>query len=194
MSCTLLPKAAKLVWAKQLTWLPGLVVFVKVQFVYTTKRKMGNPLCWLPSVLSPNVDGDLRRHLPRGKQCLSHCCLSPNCVNFQANILINSLLSLEWYTITTNCCGNGCGAVSADTQSGMTAQKNKICFKACMMQKPSFILCRIYSKRSHEPQARNKVKYLFRNTPPSEKWRQRKFYAYEGCVHDLKRTKSQMEL
>ncbi len=40
MSCTPLPKAVKLVWAKQLTRLPCLVVYVKFQFVYTTKSKM----------------------------------------------------------------------------------------------------------------------------------------------------------
>ncbi len=39
MSCTPLPKAAKPVWAKQLTRLPCLVVYVKFQFVYTTKSK-----------------------------------------------------------------------------------------------------------------------------------------------------------
>ncbi len=33
MSCTPLPKAAKPVWAKQLTRLPCLVVYVKFQFV-----------------------------------------------------------------------------------------------------------------------------------------------------------------
>ncbi len=37
MSCTPLPKAAKPVWAKQLTRLPCLVVSAKFQFVYTTK-------------------------------------------------------------------------------------------------------------------------------------------------------------
>ncbi len=37
MSCTPLPKAAKPVWAKQLTRLPCLVVYFKFQFVYTTK-------------------------------------------------------------------------------------------------------------------------------------------------------------
>ncbi len=34
MSCTPLPKAAKPVWAKQLTRLPCLVVYVKFQLVY----------------------------------------------------------------------------------------------------------------------------------------------------------------
>ncbi len=34
MSCTPLPKAAKPVWAKQLTRLPCLVLYVKLQFVY----------------------------------------------------------------------------------------------------------------------------------------------------------------
>ncbi len=34
MSCTPLPKAAKPVWAKQLTRLPCLVVYAKFQFVY----------------------------------------------------------------------------------------------------------------------------------------------------------------
>ncbi len=38
MSCAPLPKAVKLVWAKQLTRLPCLVVYVKFQLVYTTKR------------------------------------------------------------------------------------------------------------------------------------------------------------
>ncbi len=36
MSCTPLPKAAKPVWAKQLTRLSGFVVYVKFQFVYLT--------------------------------------------------------------------------------------------------------------------------------------------------------------
>ncbi len=35
MSCTPLPKAAKPVWAKQLTRLPCVVVCVKFQFMYT---------------------------------------------------------------------------------------------------------------------------------------------------------------
>ncbi len=38
MSCTPLPKAAKPVWATQLTRLPCLEVYVKFQFVYTTNR------------------------------------------------------------------------------------------------------------------------------------------------------------
>ncbi len=37
MSCTPLPKAAKPVWAKQLTRLRCLVAYVKFQFVYTYK-------------------------------------------------------------------------------------------------------------------------------------------------------------
>ncbi len=37
MGCTPLPKAAKPAWAKQLTRLPCLVVYVKFQFMYTTK-------------------------------------------------------------------------------------------------------------------------------------------------------------
>ncbi len=44
MSCTPLPKAAKPVWAKQLTRLPCLVVNVKFQFVYTTSSKIGSQL------------------------------------------------------------------------------------------------------------------------------------------------------
>ncbi len=44
MSCTPLPKAAKQVWAKQLTRLPCLVVCVKFQFVYTKISKMGSQL------------------------------------------------------------------------------------------------------------------------------------------------------
>ncbi len=40
MSCN--PNTAKPVWAKQLTRLPCLVVYVKFQFVYTTKSKMGS--------------------------------------------------------------------------------------------------------------------------------------------------------
>ncbi len=44
MSCTLLPKATKPVWAKQLTRLPCPVVYVKFQFVYTTKSKLGSQL------------------------------------------------------------------------------------------------------------------------------------------------------
>ncbi len=38
------PKAAKPVWAKQLTRLPCLVVYAKFQFVYTTESKMGSQL------------------------------------------------------------------------------------------------------------------------------------------------------
>ncbi len=41
MSCTPLQKAAKPVWAKQLTRLPCLVVYAKFQFVY-------NKLRWSP--------------------------------------------------------------------------------------------------------------------------------------------------
>ncbi len=41
MSCTPLPKAAKPVWAKQLTRLPCLVVYVKSQFVYIRTLKKG---------------------------------------------------------------------------------------------------------------------------------------------------------
>ncbi len=44
MSCTPLPKAAKPVWAKQLTRLPCLVVYAKFQFVCTTKSKMGSQI------------------------------------------------------------------------------------------------------------------------------------------------------
>ncbi len=44
MSCTPLPKAAKPVWAKQLTRLPCLVVYVKFQFVSTTESKMDSQL------------------------------------------------------------------------------------------------------------------------------------------------------
>ncbi len=44
MSCTNLSKAAKLVWAKHLTQLPCFVVYVKFQFVYTTKSKMCSQL------------------------------------------------------------------------------------------------------------------------------------------------------
>ncbi len=43
MSCTPLLKAAKPVWAKQLTRLPCLVVYVTFQFVSATKTKMGSP-------------------------------------------------------------------------------------------------------------------------------------------------------
>ncbi len=41
MSSPPLPKAAKAVWAKQLTRLPCLVVYVKFQFVYTTTSEIG---------------------------------------------------------------------------------------------------------------------------------------------------------
>ncbi len=44
MSCTPLPKAAKPVRATQLTRLPCLVVYVKFQFVYTTKSKIDSLL------------------------------------------------------------------------------------------------------------------------------------------------------
>ncbi len=44
MSCTPLPKAEKPVWAKQLTRLSCLVVYIKFQFVYATKSKMGSQL------------------------------------------------------------------------------------------------------------------------------------------------------
>ncbi len=49
MSCTALPKAAKPVWAKQLTWLPCLVVYVKFQFEHTTKTKMDSQLLLAPT-------------------------------------------------------------------------------------------------------------------------------------------------
>ncbi len=49
MSCTPLLKAAKPVWAKQLTRLPCLVVYVKFQFVYTTRSKMGSQLLLGPT-------------------------------------------------------------------------------------------------------------------------------------------------
>ncbi len=39
MSCTPLPKAAKLVWAKQLPRLPCLAVCVKLQFVHACKSQ-----------------------------------------------------------------------------------------------------------------------------------------------------------
>ncbi len=39
-----LPKAAKPVYAKQPTRLPCLVVYVKFQFVYTTKSTLGSQL------------------------------------------------------------------------------------------------------------------------------------------------------
>ncbi len=38
MSCTPLPKAAKHVWATQITQVPCLVVYVKSQFVYTINQ------------------------------------------------------------------------------------------------------------------------------------------------------------
>ncbi len=44
MSCTPLPKAAKPVWAKQLTRLSCLVVYVKSQLGYATNSKMGSQL------------------------------------------------------------------------------------------------------------------------------------------------------
>ncbi len=44
MSCTSLPKAAKLVWANQLTRLPCLVVYVKFPFAYITTSKTGSQL------------------------------------------------------------------------------------------------------------------------------------------------------
>ncbi len=61
-SCTPLPKAAKPVWAKQLTRLPCLVLYVKFQFVYTT-RSLTKPI-QLPnspyySAFSPNSDNVL---------------------------------------------------------------------------------------------------------------------------------------
>ncbi len=40
MSCTHFTKAAKPVWAKQLTRLPCLVVYVKFQFVCNTKKNV----------------------------------------------------------------------------------------------------------------------------------------------------------
>ncbi len=42
MSCTHLPKAAKPVWAKQLTRLLCPVVYVKLQSTYTNKSKMSS--------------------------------------------------------------------------------------------------------------------------------------------------------
>ncbi len=40
---TPLPKAAKPAWAYQLTRLPSLMVYVKVQFVYTTSNSLAPP-------------------------------------------------------------------------------------------------------------------------------------------------------
>ncbi len=42
-SCTPLPKAAKLVWANQMTRLPCIVVNVKFQLVYSTTSEIGSP-------------------------------------------------------------------------------------------------------------------------------------------------------
>ncbi len=44
MSCTPLLKAAKPVWANQLTRLPCLVVYVKFRFVYITASQIGSQL------------------------------------------------------------------------------------------------------------------------------------------------------
>ncbi len=44
MSCAPLPKAAKPVWANQLTRLPYLKVYAKFQLVYTTTSKIGSQL------------------------------------------------------------------------------------------------------------------------------------------------------
>ncbi len=49
MCCTPLPKAAKPVWAKQLTRLPCLVVYIKFQFVYSTESEMGSQLLLSPT-------------------------------------------------------------------------------------------------------------------------------------------------
>ncbi len=76
MSCTPLPKAAKPVWAKQLTRLPCLVVCVKFQFVYTTKSKMGSQLL-LDSTYS-------QVQLGRGSQKAFNECL---CVSNICNIM-----------------------------------------------------------------------------------------------------------
>ncbi len=49
MSCTPLPKAAKPVWAKQLTRLPCFVVYVNSQFVYLTiEREVPLRLSFFP--------------------------------------------------------------------------------------------------------------------------------------------------
>ncbi len=60
-SCTPSPKAAKLIWAKQLIRLPFLVVCVKCKFVYTAKSKMGSQLLLAPPVHTSNCDGDLKK-------------------------------------------------------------------------------------------------------------------------------------
>ncbi len=49
--CTLLPKATKPVWAKQLTRLPCLLVRVKLQFRILLQRKLVGSTRWLPTIL-----------------------------------------------------------------------------------------------------------------------------------------------
>ncbi len=75
MGCTPLPKAAKLVWAKQLTRQPCFVVYVKFQFLYTTKSEMDSQLL----LASTSSHVQLRRGSEKAfNECLGLSNVFPN--------------------------------------------------------------------------------------------------------------------
>ncbi len=57
-----LPKAAKPVWANQLTGLPSVVVYAKFQFVYTSKSKSGSQRLLASTSSNVLLERILRRH------------------------------------------------------------------------------------------------------------------------------------
>ncbi len=64
MSCTFLPKAAKPVWASQMTQLPCLVVEMSRFDLYVILQvKLEVSFCCPPKVPTYYMDGVLRRHL-----------------------------------------------------------------------------------------------------------------------------------
>ncbi len=77
-----LQKAAKPVWAKQLTQLPCLVAYAKFQFVYITKKLIGqSAFAGFHQFSRPAMMGIWKGNqwVPRGKQRLPHSPLSPTC-------------------------------------------------------------------------------------------------------------------
>ncbi len=60
-------RQSKPVWAKPLTRLPCLVVTSKFNFCILLKEKYAVSFCWLPPVLTSNIDGDLIRQLMSAK-------------------------------------------------------------------------------------------------------------------------------
>ncbi len=87
MRCTPLPKATKPVWANQLTRLPCLVVYVKVQFVSTITSKIGSQL--LPSSTNSNAQ------LGRGPEKAFNECLGVSNVFHSAALVQIWLLTVK---------------------------------------------------------------------------------------------------